>query len=706
MGGMTSAPVRQARFRIAVDTGGTFTDLALHAEGTRPRIFKSSTTPEDPVRGILDVLEVAAAGVDLPCAELLAQTTHFIHGTTRATNAIIAGATAKTALLVTAGHPDILLWGEGGRRGTFDLSVPYPEPFVPRSLTFEVPERVDAQGAVVRELDDAALVAICDRLRADDVEAVAVCFLWSILNAENERRAGEALKRELPAVPVTLSHELTPFIREYRRASAAALDASLKPLMGRYLAGLSQRLASEGFAGRLLVMTSSGGVLDAAEVAAAPIHTLMSGPAAAPVAGRAFAARDAENATAIVTDAGGTSFDVSVIRGGAMPQTRQARVGDRHYGHMTGFPSVDVKSVGAGGGSIAAVAADGLLHVGPESAGASPGPAAYGRGGDQATVTDACVVLGYLDPDYFLGGAIGLDAIAAHRAVKRSIAQPLGLGVQEAAAAILDVAIANMVNAVDEMALAYGLDARGAVLVSGGGSGGFYAAQIARRLGIARVVVPEAAAALSAVGMLVSDLSADFAATAVTSTASFDFAAVNAALARVTERARGFLASVSAGGARPRLYYTVEARYPRQVWDLEVPVTAVPLRSQDDAAELAGAFHLRHAEQLGVADIDSPVQTTTWHARAIAELPPIDIHHVDAAERRRRATSTRSMFFSEVGGVRGGVWRLNGLAPEECVEGPGVVESETTLTVLPPGCRATRLATGSLRLDLAHGDDR
>jgi N-methylhydantoinase A len=689
-----------SRFRLAVDTGGTFTDLALHSEGRRPRIYKRPTTPDDPVRGILDVLALASEDLGIARAELLERTTHFVHGTTRATNAVIANGTARVALLVTAGHPDILLWGEGGRRGTFDLTVPYPDPFVPQRLTFEVPERVDAQGAVLEAVDEQAVIAICERLRAARVEAVAVCLLWSILNGANERQVAAILARELPGVPVTLSHLLTPFIREYRRASAAAIDASLKPLMQRYLGSLSERLGEEGFAGRLMVMTSSGAVLDADEVAAAPIHTLMSGPAAAPVAGRAFAAHDAEQATAIVTDAGGTSFDVSIIRDGVIPQTRESRVGDRHYGHMTGFPSVDVKSVGAGGGSIASVDVGGLLRVGPESAGADPGPVAYGRGGERATVTDACLVLGYLDPDYFLGGAMPLDRAGARAAVEREVAQPLGVSVEDAAIAILDVAIANMVNAVDEVALSYGVDARSAVLVSGGGSGGFYAAQIARRLGIERVVIPEATAALSAVGMLVSDLSADFAATFPTSTARFDRDGVRRTLADLRERVGRFLTGVAAGTAGETVTYSVESRYPRQVWDIEVALPSAELQTAADIEAIAAAFHAAHAEQLGVADRDSPVHTTTWHARATAKLPPVDIHRLDHGPAAGGAPRVRTMFFSETGGVMGRAWRLSALRAGEEVEGPAVVESPTTITVLPPGCRASRLASGSLRLDI------
>ena len=577
--------------RLAVDTGGTFTDLVVEDDEGVLHLFKSPTTPEDPVHGVLDVLGVAAGALG---SDILSRSSVFVHGTTRAINAILTATTARTAFLTTQGHPDMLLFREGGRTDPFNFTRPYPEPYIPRALTFEVPERIGAQGEVVKPLDEVAVVAICERLHELEIEAVGVCLLWSIVNPAHELRVGELLAEHLPGIPYTLSHRLNPAIREYRRASSTCIDASLKPLMSEYLRGLEGRLREAGFAGRVLMVTSNGGVLDAAAVAEAPIHSLGSGPAMAPVAGRLFAERDAGANTAVVADTGGTSYDVSLVRRGRIPWTRETWLGEPFFGHMTGFPSVDVKSVGAGGGSIAWVDDGGLLHVGPESAGSEPGPVCYGRGGERPTVTDAALVLGYIDPDYFLGGAMRLDVDGARAALEDQVAAPLGLPLEEAASAVMRVATEHMVRAIEEITLHQGIDPRTAVLVGGGGAAGLNSVAIARRLGCSPLIVPAVGPALSAAGALMSDLTADFAATLMTTTADFDFAAVRRVVTDLRKRCEEFAA---AAGATGEIELSAEARYPHQVWELELPV-----REPLDAGKLRGDFHALHEEVFAISD--------------------------------------------------------------------------------------------------------
>ncbi len=293
--------------RFACDTGGTFTDLIVEDDQGGLHMYKAATTPDDPVKGVLDALALAAADMDLSLADLLAQGDMLIHGTTHAINAIITGNTAKTAFLTTAGHPDILVLREGGRIEPFNFVAPYPEPYLPRALTFEVPERINSAGAVHTPLDEAAVVAIAEDLKARGVEAVAVCLLWSIYNPAHELRVGELLDEHLPGVPYSLSHKLNPALREYRRASSTAIDASLKPLMGRYLGGLTERLAEAGFNGRTLVLTSQGGMLDATDLAQKPIHAINSGPSMAPIAGRHYARLESDAPNVIIADTGGTT---------------------------------------------------------------------------------------------------------------------------------------------------------------------------------------------------------------------------------------------------------------------------------------------------------------------------------------------------------------------------------------------------------------
>ncbi|MGO4831501.1 hydantoinase/oxoprolinase family protein, partial [Rhizobiaceae sp. 2RAB30] len=444
--------------RFAIDTGGTFTDLLVEDDEGRLQMFKAPTTPSDPIRGVLDALGLAAGSRGMELRELLSRGTALVYGTTHPINAIITGKAARTAFLTTAGHPDILRLREGGRTEPFNFSVEFPTPLVPRNLTWEVPGRILADGREHEPLDEARIVEIAGAMRDAGVEAVAVCLLWSVVNPDHERRVGRLLAEHLPDAAVTLSHELNPTLREYRRASSACIDASLKPMMSAYMDGLARRLEAAGFAGRVLVVTSQGGVVDASDAAKTPIHLINSGPSMAPVSGGFYAELDERCDTAIVADTGGTTYDVSLVRNGRLPMTRESWIGQPYRGHMTGFPTVDVKSVGAGGGSIAWIDDGGMLHVGPQSASSVPGPVCYGRGGTKPTLTDAAVALGYVDPDFFLGGAMRLDGAAARRAIATEIAEPLGMSVEEAAVAIMLLATENMVQAIFDITVNQGID--------------------------------------------------------------------------------------------------------------------------------------------------------------------------------------------------------------------------------------------------------
>jgi N-methylhydantoinase A len=681
--------------RFAVDTGGTFTDLVIEDDEGRLSIYKSPTVPADPVQGILDVFEVAADERGTSSRELLGGGTVLIHGTTRGLNAVLTGNTARTAFLTTEGHPDILLFREGGRTEIFDLSKPYPEPYVPRSLTFEVCERIGPDGEVLRALDEDALANTLAELHDRDVEAVAVCLLWSIVNPAHEVRVGELLAEHLPGVPVTLSHRLNPCLREYRRASSACIDASLKPVMTAYINAVEGRLAEAGFAGRVLIVTSSGGALDARNVAAAPIHSLNSGPSMAPVAGRHFATTDADAAMAVVADTGGTSYDVSVVRRGRIPWTRETWLGRPHFGHMTGLPSVDVRSVGAGGGSIARVDAGGLLHVGPESAGADPGPVCYGTGGTRPTMTDACLVLGYVDPGYFLGGRTRLDREAAREAIATQVGEPLGLDAHDAAAAVVRVATERMVSAIEEITVHQGIDPRHAVLVGGGGAAGFNAVAIARQLGCPEVIIPPIGPALSAAGALISELARSFETTFRTRDRDFEFARVNEVLDRLEAMGREFVEGPGEGAISSSIEFSVEARYPHQVWELESPVRARRIETPEDLRQLCDDFHAVHREVFSIADEQSGIEFESWHARASCRLrEPVR----PRAELVPGEAGHRNVYLAGRGLTAVPVWRLESVPLEETLAGPAIVETATTTVVVDPGARFSRRASGTLRI--------
>jgi N-methylhydantoinase A len=694
----------RASLRCAIDTGGTFTDLVVEDVSGDLLVFKAPTTPKDPLDGALAALEIAARAHGSDLTAFLGRVSMLLYGTTRATNAIVTDSAARTAFLTTQGHPDILLLREGGRTDPFDLSREYPAPYVPRALTFEIPERIVSTGEIVRPLDETAVRAVAARLRELEVEAVAVCLLWSIVNGRHEERTAEILREELGDIPLSLSHQLNPVVREYRRASSTCIDASLKPLMTGHLLALERRLADAGFRGRVLVASSTGGVMDARAIARSPIHTLGSGPAMAPVAGRHFGREVAGSETAIVADTGGTTYDVSLVRDGNIPLTGEHWVGAQFYGHMTGIGAVDVNSIGAGGGSIAYVDEGGLLHVGPASAGAVPGPACYGRGGTEPTVTDASVVLGAIDPDNFLGGAMRLNAAAAQEALERHVAEPLGMNVKDAAAAVLELATEHMVHAIEDITVSQGLDPEGAALVAGGGAAGLNAVAIARRLRCSRVVVPYRGAALSAVGALLSDLAADFRSVVFTRTDRWEYDHVNDVLDGLTERCEAFIRAAGVDGRLSLIEIVADAHYRQQVWDIEVPVRTRSFSSPADVAAFVEDFHAVHDRLFAVSDPGSPIELVGFRARATCRLPS----RVDQSSHARPGAAgdepqVRSVHFAGHGLRDAVVKDFSALDPGESFTGPAIVESPFTTLVVDPGAHVVRADGGDLLITLGAG---
>jgi len=686
--------------RVSVDVGGTFTDLVAEVETGAFQLFKAPTTPDDPVIGVLDVLRTAASANGASLVDFLARAEMFFHATTRATNAILTKGAATTAFLTTEGHPDILLYREGGRSEPFNNTVPYPDPYVPRSLTFEICERVDSAGRIVKPLDEEMAGAVIERLRERRVEAVGVCLLWSMVEPKHELRLGELLEERLPGVPFTLSHKLNPAIREYRRASSTCIDASLKPLMSSYLRNLRARLRDEGFRGRLLAVSSLGGVVDAEYMASAPIHSVKSGPSVAPIAGRHYAITSGKSDTAIVADTGGTSYDVTLVHRGEIPFTRETWLGMPYRGHMTGFPSVDVKSIGAGGGSIAWVDDGGMLHVGPESAGSAPGPVCYGKGGARPTVTDAALALGYLDPDFFLDGAIRLDVVAANDAIRRSVAARLSIPVTEAANAIIELATENMVRAIEDITIDQGIDPKGAILIGGGGAAGLNAVRIARRLGSPRVIIPPIGATLSAGSALMSDISTEFSATQFTTSHGFDFDAVNRTLSRLEQQCRDFIAESGAGSLAQDIEFFAEARYPHQIWEVEVPIECERFNSPGDVRALVEALHRVHQQRFSFRDAESEIEVVTWRARVTCRLPRPEKIRVVGKSEQRLGTAIRRAVFPELGQVDARVLHIDALNPGEAVLGPAIVESNFTTIVVDPNSEAELTSDGSLAISI------
>jgi N-methylhydantoinase A len=581
----------------------------------------------------------------------------------------------------------------------FNFTVPFPQPYVPRALTYEVPGRILADGTEMTPFDEASVLGTIEELKNHQVEAVAVCLLWSIVNPAHEDRVGELLAEHLPGVPYTLSHVLNPSLREYRRASSAAIDASLKPLMSAYMHNLSGRLREAGFGGRVLIVTSQAGVMDADDIAETPIHLINSGPSMAPVSGRYFARVDEASDSAVIADTGGTTYDVSLVRRGRIPWTRETWIGEPYRGHMTGFPSVDVKSIGAGGGSIAWVDEGGMLHVGPQSAGAVPGPACYGQGGDKPTVTDAALVLGYLDPEFFLGGAMALDVDAARQALDGDVAQPMGLSLEDAAAAVISIATENMVQAIMDITVNQGIDPREAMLIGGGGAAGLNSIAIARRLGCPRAIIPEVGAALSAAGAMMSDLTSQYRRTLFTTSEAFDQDAVNQLLDQLEESCQSFIDGPGAGALETSIEFFAEARYPEQVWEIEVPIASQRFNSEADVAALVAAFHDAHQDIFAINDPESGIEVVGWTATVKCRLRESESGTLVAADVTTTIEDTRKAYFSGAGFVDAAVRRFETMEVGEQLAGPAIVESPFTTVVIDPGATAERRASGSLSID-------
>ncbi len=686
---------RGGGWRVSVDTGGTFTDVVVADDRGRFTIGKALTTPDRIFNGLSAALEHAAETLGLTRADVLGRTDILIYGTTRATNAIVTGNIAKTAFLTTAGFPDVLVLREGGKFNPHDFATPFPAPYVPRRRTFEISERIDARGKVLLPLDEAQARHTLQTLRAHAYEAVAVSLLWSIANAVHEQRLAALIEAELPGVPYTLSHALNPILREYRRASSTAIDASIKPLMQAHLRDLQSDLRESGYRGEILVSTTMGGCLDVDSVIARPIHTVRSGPAMAPVAGRRYASLDDTGESVLVVDTGGTTFDVSLIREGRIATTQDTWLGEQFTGHMLGIPAVDARSVGAGGGSIAWLDPAGLLRVGPRSAGANPGPACYRLGGSAPTVTDAALVLGYLDPDYFLGGRMPLDVTAARAAIA-TIATPLGITIEAAAYSIFAVSNETMINAIKDITVSEGIDPSEAVIVAGGGAAGLGILPIARELRCRAVIVPRTASVLSACGMQFSDLQLEQSASAPTRSVDFDRGAVNGALARIDGELDAFAARLAARGFRERrTSYRVDAHYAAQVWDISVDLPAPRFSTDAQVATLIESFHANHRRIFSVDDPASPIEFLNWTGRVSVALPQQRGGDSARGADATTAVGTRRALFDEHEVREAAIYRGDRIRVGDELAGPAIVEEATTTLVLPPGTRARLMPSGS-----------
>lgn len=668
--------------RIGIDVGGTFTDVVLLDESGRVHTTKVPTTPRDRVLGALDgfrrILDIAG------CAP---GDVGFIgHGSTMATNMVVEGTGAPTALVATAGFRDLLELrriARHDRADLYDLQFDNPKPLVPRRSRYEAPERLDWRGHVEQPLDEAALHAIADRIARTEVQAVAIAFLHAAANPVHERRAAAILTQRLPGRFLSLSHEVNPEIGEYERTSTTVMNAMLGPLCARYIAALQDGLREEGFRGELLFMGSNGGLADAALVASRPVLLLESGPAG----GVSAAIRLGEKhgwQDAILGDMGGTTFDVSLVRGGRAELRSQVLL----HTYAVRAPSIDIESIGAGGGSIAWVDAGGGVRIGPQSAGADPEPACYGRGGTTPTVTDCNLILGHIDPDTFLGGRFGLDRAAAERAVQAHLATPLKVSVVEAAHAVRAVANALMAQAIRLMTVERGHDPRGFAYLCFGGAGPVHALDLARELEMARVLVPPAPGLFSALGMVLADRQADRQAAVDRPLDACAAADLEARFAVLDEAAEAALPRDPA--LERSLRRRADCRYAGQPDSIMVDIPSC------DPAAIRAAFEEAHERLWNFRKADQPVLLNNIRVEARAETGWRGPLLFGAAGAMPKPHRTRRIH----GAGEVPVWRRADLPEGFEVAGPAVIEEASSSLVLGAGDTARTEAGGVLAIGL------
>jgi N-methylhydantoinase A len=674
--------------QIGVDIGGTFTDIvALDARGGLT-LAKVPSTPKD----LLDGIAAATTTVLAHAGAKPADVERFIHGTTIATNAVLEQKGAVTAVLTTEGFEDVLELGRMKRSRMYDLAMDPEVPtfLAPRRRRVGIRERLDAKGRVLVALNEDDVRAAVARLRAQGVQAIAVCYLFSFVNPAHERRTREIIAEIAPEISVSLSSDVDPTFREYERLCVTGFDAYLGPVVKRYLAGLADTLRGLGVPAVPLIMRSRGGIVSAALAAQQPVTLFLSGPAGG-VIGAAFAAERAGVRDFVSLDMGGTSNDVAVVHDGRPLLASEGAIGP----YPVRTPMVDVNTIGAGGGSIAWIDAAGGLRVGPRSAGAEPGPACYGRGGDEATVTDASVVLGYLNPTRFAGGSMTLDVAAAERAVA-AVGRRLGVDAVCAAAGIHRVVNARMADQIRLVTIKRGYDPRQFVLVVLGGAGPVHGAALAAEMGMAEVLVPEAPGVLAAFGLLAAAIEHHHARTLQARTDAADLGAVNRCLAELDAAGQARMREEGVAAREVRVAYAADMRYVGQAYELEVPIAA-PVTA-GSVPDIVTAFHAVHERVYGYARVQQPVEFVNFRAVHTFPLPrPV----VAAAARSGGSLDaarlgSRPAYFGEF--VPTAIYERARLPLGVRVPGPAIVEQTDTTTVIPPGVVAIVDDAGNLRL--------
>jgi N-methylhydantoinase A len=681
-------------YHLGVDVGGTFTDVVAVDERGQVTFTKVRSTPPDPSVGVMNGLDRLAGLLDSDLATLLRSSDRIVHGTTVATNALLERKGARVGMLTTEGHRDVIEMREGLKPDRYNLRMPAPEPLVPRRRRIGVRERLRADGTASVRLDRSSLDAAITQLREHGVESVAVCYLHAYRDDRHEVETQRRLTRALPEAYVSLSSAVLPQIKEYERFGTTVVNAYVGPILAAYLLQLERRLTEAGFGNRLLVMQSHGGVAPMAEAVRLAAAAVLSGPAGG-VAGGQYATKIVDAPDLITLDMGGTSTDVSLIVNGASPLASDRAVA----GQPVALPSLDIAALGLGGGSIASADAGGLLRVGPTSAGADPGPACYGRGGREATITDANLVLGYLDPANFLGGRTVLDVATAEQALDR-LADGLRLDRIVAADGVHRMADAQLASELRLISVRRGFDPRGFTLLAFGGAAGLHVAAVARQLEMRRILIPPAAAVLSAWGMLATDLRYELVRTHIGDTRMLTAERLRQMFAELESAVRARLGD--AGETEVRIERALDMRYGEQIFEITVPIDDVDLAGADALERIVERFHRRHEALYTYSSPEHEVVLVNARLTGVGVLPDLPKESVLP---ERPAAAPRAHRRAYLGGwLDLAVFDFAALGAGQRIAGPAIVESDTTTVLLGPGDAALVTRLGWLDLSVGTSD--
>lgn len=680
-------------YRIGVDTGGTFTDVSLMNENTGEMVItKVPSTPSNPSLAVINGVKQIVEENDIDFEQI----SFFIHGSTVATNALLEGKGSRTALITTKGFKDVLQIGRQTRPKLYDFRARKAEPLVARNLRFELDERTDYQGNILKDVNRSEVLELAEKLKDNNITSVAICFLHSYINPVNEQKVKEILSEVIPDIPITLSYEVLPEMKEYERTSTVVANAYVLPKMKFYLGHLKSALQELGIPSSLYIMQSNGGIISAETAMNMPIRTVLSGPAGGVLAG-SLIAQNTEYKNIITIDMGGTSLDTALIENGIPQYTTISDV----EGRPIKVPMIDMHTIGSGGGSIAWIDTGGALRVGPHSAGADPGPVCYGKGGTEPTVSDANVILGRLNPHSILGGRMKMDVESARRVMKEKIADPLGITIEQAAEGILKVINANMVRGIRVISVEKGHDPRDFSLMAFGGAGPLHAIDIAREIGSKEVIIPPTPGITCATGMLMADVKHDYVKAFSAQLTEITYDHLNGMIDELVKKANKDLTEEGFTEEARELQVSLDLRYQNQAYEITIPLNSLFVNNQT-IAEAVNHFHETHENIYGFHRIGEALELANIRLVGLGKIKKIKNQNVKAAKGVELKSIGKRQVYFESSFYETPIYQRSGLCTETVITGPAIIEQLDSTILVYPNQKALTTPDGNLIIKLTN----